>query len=73
MEFDVMDPVVWPDDDPDRQQWWASVLGSGSTGTECETADLIEQHREVVFDDVVFDDDGYPPTAHSAPAAAAAA
>lgn len=66
MQIDVTDPVVWPDD-PDRRQWWASVLGIDSSAAECAAADLIEQHREVVFDD------GYPPTPHPAVTAAAAA
>lgn len=67
MQIDVTDPVVWPDD-PDRQQWWASVLGIDSSAAECAAADLIEQHRVVVFDD-----DGYPPTPHPAVTAATAA
>lgn len=67
MQIDVMDPVVWPDD-PDRQQWWASVLGIDSSAAETAAADLIEQHREAVFDD-----DCYPPTPNPAATAAVGA
>ncbi|OZF57684.1 hypothetical protein CH293_02935 [Rhodococcus sp. 14-2470-1b] len=60
--MDVLDPVVWPDD-PDREQWWATVLGIDITEQCCTAADLVDQQREVDMDD-----DGYSQTLHSAAA-----
>lgn len=69
--IDVMDPVVWPDD-PERQRWWASTLGIDVGEKYCDTEDLVEQQRETLVDDHVFDDEAYAPTPHT-PAAASAA
>jgi hypothetical protein len=69
--IDVMDPVVWADD-PERQRWWASTLGIDVSESYCDTADLVEQRREVLVDDDVFDDEAYAPTPHTSAAASVA-
>ena len=58
----VLNPVVWPGD-PDREQWWASVLGIDIGEKSCTAADVLDQQREVDIDD-----DGYPRTLHPAAA-----
>lgn len=60
--MDVLDPVMWPDD-PDREQWWAMVLGIDIGAQICTAADVVDQQR-----DVDMDGDGYPRTLHSAAA-----
>lgn len=49
----MMDSVLRPDD-LDRPKWRAPVLGIGYSPAESTTADLIEQHREVAFDDEAY-------------------
>ncbi|WP_141216170.1 MULTISPECIES: hypothetical protein [Nocardiaceae] len=60
--MDMLDPVVWPDD-PDREQWWATVLGIDISEQSCTASDLVDQQRAVDMDD-----DGYPRTLHPAAA-----
>ena len=58
--IDVMEPVVWPEDQ-DREQWWATVLGIDISEKLCPEADVVDQQRAVEVDD-----DGYPRTPHPA-------
>lgn len=60
--MDMLDPVVWPDN-PDREQWWATILGININEHICTAADLVDQQRPVDIDD-----DGYPLTLHPAAA-----